>query len=456
MNQKHSIIMKTLIISFFLTLLVAVSCGPSQKITNSWVSPEASGGVSYQKVFVAALTNDRAAKSFVENAIAEKLSDLGVRVVVSTDIFPPNLADYIDSGKEEMLKKIVETGADAIFTVALLDVATSERYNPGTPYAAGHPGFGFYGSWYGYYNYRYPVIYSPGYYTTEKTYLIESNLYDATSEKLVWTVQSSAFNPASLNDWFRGYSRLMLMQMKKDGLLKPSGQASNTTPPDMHTAQIALDWQGKYYGILPCASCEGIETTLTLREDLTYTLSTKYLGESGGPIIFDGTFTWNGNAIALGGDDQREKPALYKVEENRLRKLDLEGKTIEGDLAGNYLLSKTGNAMVEDKRWVLTELNGQKIEEKPETHYLIFHSDENRIEAKVGCNLLLHSYRILNGYSVSFKPGITTMMACPKSSPEPAFLEMLKTADNLSVTDETLTLNKGRMAPLAKFRIASS
>lgn len=447
--------MKTNILSFLAILFLIASCGPSRKITNSWVSPEASGGVSYQKVFVAALSNDNAAKSFVENAIAEKLGEMGVKAVVSSDLFPPKFSDYAEVGKEQMMKKITETGSDAIFTVALLDVQTSERYNPGTPYRPGYPGFGFYSSWHGYYNYRYPVIYSPGYYTTEKTYLIESNLYDAASEKLVWTVQSSAFSPASLNDWFRGYSRLMLMQMKKDGLLKPSGQAAATKPPDMHNSQMALDWQGNYYGVLPCASCEGIETLLTLRDDLTFTLSTKYLGEKGDPIIFDGNFTWQGNTIALGGDDQREKPALYKVEENRLRKLDAEGNVIEGELADHYILTKTGNAMVEDKRWVLTELNGQKIEENPETHYLIFHSDKNRIEAKVGCNLLLHSYRILNTYSVKFTPGITTMIACPKSSPEPAFLEMLKTADNLSVTDKMLTLNKGRMAPLAKFRIAA-
>jgi copper homeostasis protein (lipoprotein) len=447
--------MKTNIISFFAILLIVVSCGPSQKITNSWVSPEAAGGVSYQKVFVAALSNDKAAKVFVENAIADKLSEMGVKTVVSSDLFPPNFSDYAEVGKEEMMKKIIETGADAIFTVALLDVQTTERYNPGTPYTPGYPGFGFYGSWGGYYNYRFPVIYSPGYYTTDKTYLIESNLYDAATEKLVWTVQSSAFSPANLNDWFRGYSRMMLMQMKKDGLLKPSDQAASATPADMHTSQIALDWQGNYYGILPCASCEGIETELTLRDDLTFTLSSKYLGESGGPIIFDGNFAWQGNNIALSGENQREKPALYKVEENRLRKLGMDGNIIDGELAGNYILTKTGNVMVENKRWVLKELNGQQMKENPETHYLIFHSDENCIEAKVGCNLLLHSYRITDGYSVKFTPGITTMMACPKSSPEPAFLEMLKTADNLSVTDEQLTLNKGRMAPLAKFRIAA-
>ncbi|HSH50375.1 MAG TPA: copper resistance protein NlpE N-terminal domain-containing protein, partial [Bacteroidales bacterium] len=31
-------------------------------------------------------------------------------------------------------------------------------------------------------------------------------------------------------------------------------------PPDMHTSEISLDWQGTYKGVLPCADCPGIET----------------------------------------------------------------------------------------------------------------------------------------------------------------------------------------------------
>ena len=33
------------------------------------------------------------------------------------------------------------------------------------------------------------------------------------------------------------------------------------------TSQNALDWPGMYEGVLPCASCEGIQTTLTLLAD---------------------------------------------------------------------------------------------------------------------------------------------------------------------------------------------
>jgi hypothetical protein len=35
----------------------------------------------------------------------------------------------------------------------------------------------------------YPVVYTPGYYTFEKVYYLESNFYDLASDKLLWSVQ---------------------------------------------------------------------------------------------------------------------------------------------------------------------------------------------------------------------------------------------------------------------------
>ena len=49
---------------------------------------------------------------------------------------------------------------------------------------------------------------------------------------------------------------------------------------DEHNAQNSLDWSGIYTGVLPCADCEGIETTIILKSDNTYLKTEKYLGEN--------------------------------------------------------------------------------------------------------------------------------------------------------------------------------
>lgn len=111
--------------------------------------------------------------------------------------------------------------------------------------------------------------------------------------------------------------------------------------PDMHTAETSLDYTGTYTGVLPCADCEGIETTVVLNEDGTYEVTSTYLGK-GEDNVFEesGNYSWkdNGSEIVLEGDDSEN--VMYFVAENKIIRLDMEGNRIEGPLAENYVLNK--------------------------------------------------------------------------------------------------------------------
>ncbi len=110
---------------------------------------------------------------------------------------------------------------------------------------------------------------------------------------------------------------------------------------DSHNSMNSLDWNGTYKGILPCADCEGIETSLTLNPDLTYVLFTNYLGRNDAlEEEKKGTFTWDekGSIISLG--NITSGPNQYKIGENRIWHLDMNGQMITGDLANHYILTK--------------------------------------------------------------------------------------------------------------------
>lgn len=111
--------------------------------------------------------------------------------------------------------------------------------------------------------------------------------------------------------------------------------------PDMHTSQIALDWQGVYKGVLPCADCEGIATEVTLNDDSTYIITRLYLGKDEATFEETGTFQWteDGNGIVL-KEKVKDSPTLFKVGENHLLHLDQDGEKIEGELAEMYVLRK--------------------------------------------------------------------------------------------------------------------
>lgn len=112
-------------------------------------------------------------------------------------------------------------------------------------------------------------------------------------------------------------------------------------PIDSHNSQNALDWQGTYKGVTPCADCEGIETEIILKKDLTFVIQTKYLGKGDGKVFEEkGNFIWDkkGGKISLLG--LKGRPSQYKVGENKLIQLDVNGKAIIGALAEKYVLTK--------------------------------------------------------------------------------------------------------------------
>ena len=110
---------------------------------------------------------------------------------------------------------------------------------------------------------------------------------------------------------------------------------------DTPTSEMSLDWIGVYVGTMPCADCEGIETMIELKDGNYYISHYKYLGKSGDANEFtnEGPFNWNddGNSIFLQAEVE---PTQYKVGENYIILLNVNGEVNTGDLADRYMLKK--------------------------------------------------------------------------------------------------------------------
>jgi hypothetical protein len=202
------------------------SCSPSSQITGSWINPK--GLAKYSDIMVAGMCSSVEAKNTVETDLAAALTGKGIQVTKSLDVFPPNFGK--DITKEEMLSKIRNKGSDAILTVTLVDKTTESRYSPGTMAYAPMP---IYSRFWGYYSYWYPTMYnSPGYYTQDRVYYLETNLYDARSEDLVWSAQSETYNPKDLSGFSQSLANQIVNKLEKDGLL----QSSKLNAPSKRTA----------------------------------------------------------------------------------------------------------------------------------------------------------------------------------------------------------------------------
>lgn len=189
------------------------------KITSSWMNKDVMGKGKFQKVFLFALTTNMNARQTVEDAQAAAAAAEGIATVKSFDFFPPAFLAS-KPGKEAIVQKIKESGCDAIFTSALVDSKSETRYVPGTTsFYTPFPTWGYYGTFGGYYGYHTTYMYDPGYYVSEKTYYLESNLYDMATEEIVWSVQSETYNPGNLNSSSKEYAAVLMDKLKKEGAL---------------------------------------------------------------------------------------------------------------------------------------------------------------------------------------------------------------------------------------------
>jgi len=221
-------------------------------------------------------------------------------------------------------------------------------------------------------------------------------------------------------------------------------------PDPAHSSRNALDWAGTYRGVLPCADCEGIDTTLTLNSDGRWTSQARYLGKDDKVFSEQGSFTWDerGGSVTLSGTE----PARYLVGENRLIRLASDGSRITGALADHYVLTKVEEGMKE-KRWKLVELRGKPVPAMEREPYLILRAEDGLVNGYGGCNTFGGSYTIDEATSrIRFGQLAMTLMACSEGMDvEGEFTKILEEADNYSLNGDSMTLNRGRMAPLARF-----
>ena len=164
------------------------------------------------------MTADIEARSVIETDLAAAATSKGKQVVKSIDVLPPVLSDPKKMPtKDEVVSKVKETGCDAVFIASLLKKEEEIYYEPGTTTYSIRPYYTYYS---GYYSQWYPAVSTSDYYSNDKTYFMQSNFYDAASEKIMMSVQSKIFDPSSLKLFSGNYTYTLFNQLKKEKIIK--------------------------------------------------------------------------------------------------------------------------------------------------------------------------------------------------------------------------------------------
>jgi len=115
--------------------------------------------------------------------------------------------------------------------------------------------------------------------------------------------------------------------------------------------------------------------------------------------------------------------------------------------------SSTTTSELTEKYWKLIELFGNPIvaENNANEAHIIFKAEGDQFNGSTGCNRFSGTYQIEKPDRITFSQAVSTRMMCLNMDTENRFLEVINTANSYVVRNDTLSLNRARMAPLARF-----
>ncbi|MDR2963323.1 MAG: META domain-containing protein [Bacteroidales bacterium] len=129
--------------------------------------------------------------------------------------------------------------------------------------------------------------------------------------------------------------------------------------------------------------------------------------------------------------------------------------TISADYAAQQVAQRQPSLTA--TRWNLVELNGKPLSEMTVATqpFIVFDTVNTRVSGSLGCNNFSATYTLnASAQRISFAQITSTQMACIDMTVEAQLSAILPTIDNYSINGDTLSLNRARMAPLARFAAA--
>lgn len=192
-----------------ITTLFMGGCATTS-LTSSWKDPAYSG--QPRKVLVIGVSRKPVIKRMFEDEYVRQLKERRMPAVAGYTVMP----DAKQNDHTVIAAKMKEQGADAVLFTRLASKKTVLTKVPGS--FSVQPSY--YGNWRDYYAYGSQVMYTPGYTAEDEYALIETNLYDAVNDKLIWSANSEIEILGSDQNQIKSHIGVMVNEMAHQKLLK--------------------------------------------------------------------------------------------------------------------------------------------------------------------------------------------------------------------------------------------
>jgi hypothetical protein len=209
-NSLKSKWLSTVVLVAFAGLLASAA----PKLALSWKNPSYTGG-TFKNILVLALNGKAANRAEFEDRLVAAIARPTEKAFPSYEFIARPDATPIDM--KDLRELVKEQRFDAIVVARLTKKDTKTTYVEGQVYSP----YPYYGTFYGYYNALYPVIYTPGYMETEKEAQVEVNVYSTVQPdgELVWTGTTNAFDAGSAMKAIKDLVKVVSKELEKQNII---------------------------------------------------------------------------------------------------------------------------------------------------------------------------------------------------------------------------------------------
>lgn len=212
---------KQLFLILVLMTLISTGCS-STYLTGSWKNPDYAKKI--ENVYIVGIAKQDTVRRIFEEDMRQQLATYGVNGIASYH----DLKAKKEKDKAVIKKKASAAGADTVLVTRAVGKRTEEVVNPGriTTYDYGprysrrgyypDPYYHNYGS---YYSRSYDTVYEPATVTDFEVFTIEANLYDLSTEELIWGAQLETVVDNNMDKLVSDFVKEVSKDLKEKGLL---------------------------------------------------------------------------------------------------------------------------------------------------------------------------------------------------------------------------------------------
>lgn len=180
------------------------ACGGSTTIEQSWKAPNVAPS-NLHNVVAVYISRDETMRRTVEDSMAQRLGQLGVRAVPAYSV----LSDEDLKDRDRAKAKLVAGGYDGAVALRLVGKETKLVATPST--------------FDGYWGMAWPGAYNPGYLSTETVVRVETKVFSLADNKLVWSGLSKTVDPNTMRSAIDDVTKVVAKALEKQQIVASTG-----------------------------------------------------------------------------------------------------------------------------------------------------------------------------------------------------------------------------------------